>query len=179
MTELANLLTGAAARQAPARRHRRRRTLGIRSDLRAAAGGGPDAATVLVPGGRLASPRGPPMAVPPSEPASSKNSCPPTQRLLTHGVGVIQTSWRAGLSTEFTDVRIERRSLPWHFDSGPALITFLRAHSPAYVIAAQAAGDRAGEMFAAIERTQRPTAARCAKKRSTCWRWRACEWRWR
>lgn len=96
MTELANLLTGAAARQAPARRHRRRRTLGIRSDLRAAAGGGPDAATVLVPGGRLASPRGPPMAVPPSEPASSKNSCPPTQRLLTHGAGVIQTSWRAG-----------------------------------------------------------------------------------
>ena len=156
MTELANLLTGAAARQAPARRHRRRRTLGIRSDLRAAAGGGPDAATVLVPGGRLASPRGPPMAVPPSEPASSKNSCPPTQRLLTHGVGVIQTSWRAGLSTEFTDVRIERRSLPWHFDSGPALITFLRAHSPAYVIAAQAAGDRAGEIFAAIERHAAP-----------------------
>src|ERR1700709_2392148 len=96
MTELANLLTGAAARQAPARRHRRRPTLAIRSDLRAAAGGGPDAATVLVPGGRLASPRGPTMAVPPSEPASSKNSCPPTQRLLTHGVGVIQTSWRAG-----------------------------------------------------------------------------------
>ncbi|MCU1612065.1 MAG: Methyltransferase family protein, partial [Pseudonocardiales bacterium] len=83
------------------------------------------------------------------------------------------------LSTEVTDVRIERRSLPWHFDSGPALITFLRAHSPAYVIAAQAAGDRAGEMFAAIERTQRPTAAQCAKKRSTCWRWRASEWRWR
>jgi SAM-dependent methyltransferase len=51
---------------------------------------------VLVPSGRLASPRGPPMAVSPSEPASSRNSCPPTQRLLTHGVGVIQTSWRAG-----------------------------------------------------------------------------------
>ena len=58
------------------------------------------------------------------------------------------------LSTEFTDVRIERRSLPWHFDSGPALITFLRAHSPVYVVAAQAAGDRAGEMFAAIERAE-------------------------
>ena len=53
-------------------------------------------------------------------------------------------------------MRIERRSLPWHFDSGPALITFLRAHSPAYVIAAQAAGDRAGEIFAAIERHAAP-----------------------
>jgi SAM-dependent methyltransferase len=60
------------------------------------------------------------------------------------------------LATEFTDVRIERRSLPWHFDSGPALTVFLRAHSPAYVAAAQAAGDRAGEMFAAIERHASP-----------------------
>jgi SAM-dependent methyltransferase len=60
------------------------------------------------------------------------------------------------LATEFTDVRIERRSVPWHFDSGPALTAFLRAHSPAYVTAAQAAGDRAGEMFAAIERHAAP-----------------------
>jgi hypothetical protein len=34
--------------------------------------------------------------------------------------------------------------------------TFLRAHSPSYVVAAQAAGDRAGEMFAAIERHAAP-----------------------
>lgn len=60
------------------------------------------------------------------------------------------------LSTEFTDVRIERRSLPWHFDSGPALTAFLQAHSPAHVAATQAAGDRAGEMFAAIERHASP-----------------------
>ena len=60
------------------------------------------------------------------------------------------------LATEFTEVRIERRSLPWHFDSGPALTAFLRAHSPAYVAAAHAAGDRAGEMFAAIERHASP-----------------------
>jgi SAM-dependent methyltransferase len=60
------------------------------------------------------------------------------------------------LATEFTDVRIERRSLPWHFDSGPALTAFLQAHSPAYVAAMQAAGDRAGEMFAAIERHASP-----------------------
>lgn len=60
------------------------------------------------------------------------------------------------LAIEFTDVRIERRSLPWHFDSGPALIAFLQAHSPAHVAATQAAGDRAGEMFAAIERHASP-----------------------
>ena len=56
------------------------------------------------------------------------------------------------LSTEFADVRIERRSLPWHFDSGAALTEFLTAHSPAHVAAEQAAGDRADEMVAAIER---------------------------
>jgi SAM-dependent methyltransferase len=60
------------------------------------------------------------------------------------------------LATEFTDVRIERRSLPWHFDSGPAFTAFLRAHSPAHVAAIQAAGDRAGEMLAAIERHASP-----------------------
>jgi SAM-dependent methyltransferase len=60
------------------------------------------------------------------------------------------------LSTEFTDVRIERRSLPWHFDSGAALTEFLTAHSPAHVAAMQAAGDRADEMVAAIERHASP-----------------------
>lgn len=60
------------------------------------------------------------------------------------------------LSAEFTDVRIERRSLPWHFDSGAALIEFLAAHSPAHVAAKQAAGDRADEMVAAIEKHASP-----------------------
>jgi hypothetical protein len=82
------------------------------------------------------------------------------------------------LSTEFTDVRIERRSLPWHFDSGPALITFLRAHSPAYVVAAQAAGDRAGEMFAAIERHAAPDGGPVRQEAEYLLAGRACEWRW-
>jgi SAM-dependent methyltransferase len=60
------------------------------------------------------------------------------------------------LSTEFSDVRIERRSLPWHFDSGAALTEFLTAHSPAHVAAKQAAGDRADEMVAAIEKHASP-----------------------
>ena len=60
------------------------------------------------------------------------------------------------LSTEFTGVRIERRSLPWHFDSGAALTEFLTTHSPAHVAAKQAAGDRADEMVAAIERHAAP-----------------------
>ncbi|HZA17136.1 MAG TPA: methyltransferase domain-containing protein [Pseudonocardiaceae bacterium] len=60
------------------------------------------------------------------------------------------------LSTEFADVRIERRSLPWHFDSGEALTEFLTAHSPAHVVAKQAAGDRADEMVTAIEKHASP-----------------------
>ncbi len=56
------------------------------------------------------------------------------------------------LATGFTDVCIERRSLPWHFDSGPALTAFLQAHSPAHVAAMHAAG----EMLAAIERHASP-----------------------
>lgn len=63
------------------------------------------------------------------------------------------------LSTEFADVRIERRSLPWHFDSGEALTEFLTAHSPAHVVAKQAAGDRADEMVAAIEKHASPDGA--------------------
>lgn len=56
----------------------------------------------------------------------------------------------------FTDVRIERRSLPWHFDSGPALTAFLTAHAPSHVAALRAAGDRVDEMVAAIERNAAP-----------------------
>ncbi|MGH3898987.1 MAG: class I SAM-dependent methyltransferase [Pseudonocardiaceae bacterium] len=60
------------------------------------------------------------------------------------------------LATWFTDVRIERRSLPWHFDSGAAMTAFLAAHAPAHVAAKRAAGDRADEMVAAIERHAAP-----------------------
>ncbi|MGH3882917.1 MAG: class I SAM-dependent methyltransferase [Pseudonocardiaceae bacterium] len=59
-------------------------------------------------------------------------------------------------TTGFTGVRIERRSLPWHFDSPQELTAFLTAHSPAHVAAKQAAGDRADEMVAAIERHASP-----------------------
>ncbi len=60
------------------------------------------------------------------------------------------------LAVEFTDISIERRSVPWHFDSGAALIAFLAAHSPSHVAAKRAAGDRAEEMVAAIERHASP-----------------------
>lgn len=56
----------------------------------------------------------------------------------------------------FTGIRIERRSLPWHFDSAPAMTAFYTAHSAAYLAATQAAGDRAGELVAEIERQACP-----------------------
>jgi SAM-dependent methyltransferase len=56
----------------------------------------------------------------------------------------------------FTAVRVERTTLPWHFDSGPAMTRFLREHSPAHHAAAAALGERAGEMFAAVERLAAP-----------------------
>ncbi|MDQ3764630.1 MAG: methyltransferase domain-containing protein [Actinomycetota bacterium] len=60
------------------------------------------------------------------------------------------------LATGFTDVRIERRSLPWHFDSAQELTAFLDAHSPAHVAAKTAAGDRADELITAVERHASP-----------------------
>ncbi len=60
------------------------------------------------------------------------------------------------LAMVFRDVRIERRSLPWHFDSAQEVTAFLIAHSPIHVAARQAAGDRAGAMFAALERHTSP-----------------------
>ena len=60
------------------------------------------------------------------------------------------------LSTEFADVHIERRALPWHFDSPQQMTAFYHAHSAAYLAAEQAAGDRAAEMVAAIEHQASP-----------------------
>jgi SAM-dependent methyltransferase len=60
------------------------------------------------------------------------------------------------LATGFADVRIERRSLPWHFDSAQALTAFLTAHSAAHIAAMRAAGNRADAMVAAIERHASP-----------------------
>lgn len=60
------------------------------------------------------------------------------------------------LATEFTDISIERRSLPWHFDSPQQMTAFYDAHSAAYIAAKEAAGDRAEDMAAAIERHASP-----------------------
>lgn len=60
------------------------------------------------------------------------------------------------LATEFTDISIERRWLPWYFDSPQQMTAFYDAHSAAYRAARQAAGDRADEMAAAIERHASP-----------------------
>jgi SAM-dependent methyltransferase len=60
------------------------------------------------------------------------------------------------LATEFTDISIERRSLPWHFDSPQQMTAFYDAHSAAYIAAKDAAGDRAEDMAAAIERHASP-----------------------
>jgi len=63
---------------------------------------------------------------------------------------------RQRLCAEFTDISVERRSLPWHFDSPQQMTAFYGAHSAAYRAAKQAAGDRAAEMAAAIERQASP-----------------------
>ena len=51
---------------------------------------------------------------------------------------------------------IERRALTWHFDSPQEMTAFYTAHSAAYLAARKAAGDRAGEMAAALERHAAP-----------------------
>ncbi len=68
----------------------------------------------------------------------------------------VEREARARLGTGFDDVRIEPRTLPWYFDSGPAMTTFMRAHSPMHAAAAYAAGDRADEMFAAVANLAAP-----------------------
>lgn len=54
------------------------------------------------------------------------------------------------------DVTVSPASLPWHFPDGPAMTAFFSAHSPLHVAAAAATGDRAPEMFAAVERLAAP-----------------------
>lgn len=51
----------------------------------------------------------------------------------------------------FTDVTLTRAVLPWHFDSPAAMTGFLLEHSPTHLTAAGGLGERAGEMFAAVE----------------------------
>jgi SAM-dependent methyltransferase len=60
------------------------------------------------------------------------------------------------LATGFSQIRIERHSLPWHFGSAQEMTAFYTTHSAAYIAATRAAGERAGEMIAAIERQASP-----------------------
>ena len=60
------------------------------------------------------------------------------------------------LSAGFSNIRIERRSLPWHFDSAQQMTAFYAAHSAAYLAAHRAAGDRAHELVTALERHAAP-----------------------
>ncbi|HEY3894931.1 MAG TPA: methyltransferase domain-containing protein [Pseudonocardiaceae bacterium] len=60
------------------------------------------------------------------------------------------------LAGGFTDITIERRTLPWRFDSAQQMTAFYTAHSAAYVAATRAAGARAEQLVAAIERHASP-----------------------
>lgn len=60
------------------------------------------------------------------------------------------------LTVEFTSISIERRALPWHFDSAQQMTAFYETHSAAYLAAQKAAGDRAQDLVAAIERQAAP-----------------------
>lgn len=65
---------------------------------------------------------------------------------------VLERLAAAGLASTHTS----RRTLPWRFDSPPAMTEFLLAHSPAHLASARALAARAGEMFDAIERLASP-----------------------
>ncbi|MGH3669811.1 MAG: methyltransferase domain-containing protein [Pseudonocardiaceae bacterium] len=66
--------------------------------------------------------------------------------------GILEQRLAAG----FTDIRIERRAVPWRFDSAQQMTAFYTAHSAAYVAATRAAGDRAEELAAAVEQHAAP-----------------------
>lgn len=55
------------------------------------------------------------------------------------------------LGQRFSTVKTQVLSLPWQFESGAAMTEFLLAHSPVHMAAARLAGDRASEMFAAMQ----------------------------
>ncbi len=63
---------------------------------------------------------------------------------------------RTWLAEGFTRIEVQRRTLPWHFDSPARMTAFLKEHSPLHVALGHMAGERAGEMFTAIERVAAP-----------------------
>lgn len=54
------------------------------------------------------------------------------------------------------EVVVTPAALPWRFPDGPAMTAFVAEHSPLHVASAAAAGARAPEMFAALERLAAP-----------------------
>jgi SAM-dependent methyltransferase len=65
--------------------------------------------------------------------------------------GEIDEVARSLSANGFDDVRPEVAALPWTFPCPAAMTAFLRAHSPAHAAAARGVGERADEMFAAVE----------------------------
>jgi SAM-dependent methyltransferase len=63
---------------------------------------------------------------------------------------------RRRLAANFRDIRIEGRALSWHFESAQQMSAFYAAHSAAYNDTMTKAGDRAGELAAALERHAAP-----------------------
>ncbi|MCD2187636.1 class I SAM-dependent methyltransferase [Actinomycetospora soli] len=70
--------------------------------------------------------------------------------------GSVWTTGEAVRAAGFTEVATETRTLPWRFGSPAELTTFFRHHSPAHIASAAAAGERADDMFTAIERVFAP-----------------------
>lgn len=56
----------------------------------------------------------------------------------------------------FGSHEVVERTLPWHFDSPPAMTRFLLAHSPTHRAAADAVGAAAPDMLGAVERLAAP-----------------------
>lgn len=69
--------------------------------------------------------------------------------VLDRGRAPVVESWVR--AAEFADVTLTRAALPWHVDSPTATTAFLLGHAPMHQAAAGGLGERAGEMFAAVE----------------------------
>lgn len=59
-------------------------------------------------------------------------------------------------AASLTSLRMQLHTVPWRFDSPPAMTEFLLAHSPVHQASARTLGERASEMFRAVERLANP-----------------------
>lgn len=73
---------------------------------------------------------------------------------LDWGREPVVAGWLAKVG--FDGVTLRRAMLPWEFDSPAAMTRFLLDHSPAHRAAQASLGERAGEMFAAVEKLAGP-----------------------